>query len=48
MPLLGGGGGQDWFWDLAYNHHKGRTPTRGYEASQEAAITAFRKSWDQA
>jgi hypothetical protein len=29
---------------LAFGHHEGRTPTRCYEATREAAMAAFAKS----
>jgi hypothetical protein len=32
-------------WSLAFGHHEDRTPTHGYAASREAAMTAFAKSW---
>jgi hypothetical protein len=34
-----------WLWTLAYDHHEDRTPTHGYEATREAAMAAFAKSW---
>jgi hypothetical protein len=35
-----------WLWTLAFGHHEGRTPTHGYyEATREAAMAAFAKSW---
>ncbi len=34
-----------WLWTLAFGHHKDRTPTHGYEAKREAAMTTFAKSW---
>jgi hypothetical protein len=34
-----------WLWTLAFGHHEDRTPTRGYEATREAAMAAFAKSW---
>ena len=34
-----------WMWTLAYGHHEDRTPTHGYEATREAAMAAFAKSW---
>jgi hypothetical protein len=37
--------GQPWLWTLAYGYHEDRTPTHGYEATREAAMTAFAKSW---
>jgi len=32
-------------WTLAFGHHEDRTPTHGYEATREAAMAAFAKSW---
>ena len=37
--------GQPWLWSLAYGHHEDRTPIYGYEATREAAMAAFAKSW---
>jgi hypothetical protein len=37
--------GASWPWTLAYWHHEDRTPTHGYEATREAAMAAFAKSW---
>jgi hypothetical protein len=37
--------GASWMWTLAFGHHKDRTPTHGYEATREAAMAAFAKSW---
>ena len=37
--------GMPWMWTLAFGHHEDRTPTHGYEATREAAMTAFAKSW---
>jgi hypothetical protein len=34
-----------WLWTLAYGQHKDRTPTHGYEATREAAMAAFTRSW---
>ena len=34
-----------WMWTLIFPHHEGRTLTYGYEASREAAMGAFAKSW---
>jgi hypothetical protein len=31
--------------DLAFGQHEDRTPTHGYEATREAAMAAFAKSW---
>jgi len=39
------GGRRPWMWTLASGHHKDRTPTHGYEATREAAMAAFAKSW---
>lgn len=33
-----------WLRTLAYGYHEDHTPTHGYEASREAAMTAFAKS----
>jgi hypothetical protein len=32
-------------WSLSYGHHRDRTPTHGYEATREAAMAVFAKSW---
>ena len=32
-------------WTLAFGHHEDRTPTHGYEATREAAMAAFARSW---
>jgi hypothetical protein len=37
--------GTPWMWTLAFGHHEDRWPTQGYEASREAAMAAFAKSW---
>jgi hypothetical protein len=34
-----------WMWTLAFGHHEDRSPTHGYEATREAAMAAFAKSW---
>jgi hypothetical protein len=34
-----------WLWTLAFGHHEDRTPTHGYEATHEAAMAVFAKSW---
>jgi hypothetical protein len=34
-----------WLWTLAFGQHEDRTPTHGYEATREAAMAAFAKSW---
>jgi hypothetical protein len=38
---------RQWMWTIAYGHHEDRTATRGYEATCEAAMAAFAKSWRQ-
>jgi hypothetical protein len=38
-------GGRLWMWSLAYGLHEDRTPTHGYEATREAAMQAFARSW---
>src|SRR5262249_41908229 len=37
--------GTPWMWTLGFGHHEDRWPTHGYEASREAAMAAFAKSW---
>jgi hypothetical protein len=37
--------GTPWMWTLAFGHHEDRTPTHGYAATREAAMTDFAKSW---
>jgi hypothetical protein len=37
--------GTPWLWTLAFGQHEDRTPTHGYEATREAAMAAFAKSW---
>jgi hypothetical protein len=34
-----------WMWTVSYGDHEDRTPTHGYEATREAAMAAFAKSW---
>jgi hypothetical protein len=34
-----------WMWTLDIGHHAHCSPTHGYAASREAAMTAFAKSW---
>ena len=36
--------GLPWMWTL-FPYHEGRTPTHGNEATREAAMAAFAKSW---
>jgi hypothetical protein len=37
--------GTPWMWTLLYGFHEDRSPTHGYEATREAAMAAFAKSW---
>jgi hypothetical protein len=38
--------GLPWMWTLMiYEHYEDRSPTHGYTATREAAMTAFAKSW---
>jgi hypothetical protein len=37
--------GTSWMWTLAFGLHEDRTPTHVYEATREAAMAAFAKSW---
>ena len=39
--------GAPWLWTLAYGQHEDRSPIHDYEATREAAIAAFAKSWRQ-
>ena len=34
-----------WVWSLAYGQHEDRMPTHGQEATKEAAMQAFARSW---
>jgi hypothetical protein len=36
-----------WMWALTYGHYEDRSPTHGYEATREAAMQAFARSWDR-
>jgi hypothetical protein len=38
-------GGTPWTRTLAYGDHEDRTPTHGYEATRQAAMQAFARSW---
>ena len=37
--------GTPWMWILTYRDHEDRTPMHGYEATRQAAMQAFAKSW---
>jgi hypothetical protein len=37
--------GSPWMWTLIFGHHEDRSPTHGYEATREAAMVAFARSW---
>jgi hypothetical protein len=37
--------GTPWMWTLAFGHREDRTPTHGYEATRDAAMAAFAKTW---
>jgi hypothetical protein len=37
--------GEPWLWTLAFGRHEDRTPTHGHEATREAAMAAFARSW---
>jgi hypothetical protein len=39
--------GTPWMWILTYGDHQNRTPTKGYEATRQAAMQAFARSWDR-
>ena len=34
-----------WMWTLIFPHHEGRSPTHGYAATREAAMSALARSW---
>jgi hypothetical protein len=34
-----------WMWTLAYGQHADRTRSHGYEATRDAAMQAFARSW---
>jgi hypothetical protein len=37
--------GTPWMWILTYGEQQDRTPTNGYEATRQAAMQAFARSW---
>ena len=39
--------GTPWLWTLVYGYHEDRSPIYGHEATREAAMAAFAKSWRQ-
>jgi hypothetical protein len=39
--------GTPWMWTLSYGEHEDRTPTHGYEATREAAMQSFARSWNR-
>jgi hypothetical protein len=45
MKAAAAPGGTPWLGTLAYGHHEDRSPIYGYEATREAAMAAFAKSW---
>ena len=45
MKAMAAPEGTPWLWTLAYGYHKERSLTHGYEATREAAMAAFAKSW---
>jgi hypothetical protein len=38
-------GSTPWSWTIAFPHHGDRSPTEGHEATAEAAMQAFSRSW---
>jgi hypothetical protein len=40
-----GPAGKAWMWALATRRRGGEVPVLGYEATREAAMEAFAKSW---
>jgi hypothetical protein len=45
MKSAAAAAGTPWLWTLAYCHHEDRSPIYGYEATREAAMAAFARSW---
>ena len=41
----GGSVARPWMWTLDLGYHEHRSPTHGYDATREAAMAAFAKSW---
>jgi hypothetical protein len=39
--------GRSWLWTLGFRQHEDSTRTLGYEATREAAMAAFAKSWSR-
>ena len=39
--------GTPWMWTPAFGHHEDRTPTHGYAATREGAMTGVRKGWQE-
>jgi hypothetical protein len=37
--------GTPWMWSITYGDHEDRTPMHGYEATRQAAMQAFARSW---
>jgi hypothetical protein len=37
--------GAPWMWTLIFDYHQDHSPTYGYEATREAAMAAFARSW---
>jgi hypothetical protein len=37
--------GMSWMWTLGFGYHEDRTPTHGCEATREAAMATFARSW---
>jgi hypothetical protein len=37
--------GRPWMWTLAYGDHEDRALTHGYDATRQAAMQAFARSW---
>jgi hypothetical protein len=37
--------GMSWMWTLAFGQHEDCTPPHDYEATREAAMAAFAKTW---
>ena len=45
MKAIAAPEGTPWLWAVAHGFIENRRPTHGHEATPEAAMTAFAKSW---
>jgi hypothetical protein len=45
IALYGTSHMKPWLWSIDHQFHDGHDPVRGFEATREAAMQAFAKSW---